>query len=176
MFKFQVIVYLRFIKTRSGNWNINQTVMKYTFWLKTRTAHSIPYFNSGPRSPNKEEKTCKLKLSFISVTRFFVSVGPRSWATFVRLTLNSSSVMRKWYNCWNRKALCRCSKKNHEKQKVSITKLSRLHDVPCSCFLRLVVKIVITLFHACEILPRNLIDNLDCFMHTLKSKCERLLW
>ena len=42
------------------------------------------------------------------------------------------------------------------------------------CFVHIAVKILITLFHAREILPRNLIDNPNCFKHTLNSKCERL--
>ena len=41
------------------------------------------------------------------------------------------------------------------------------------CFVHIAVKILITLFHAREILLRNLIDNPDCFKHTLNSKCER---
>lgn len=138
----------------------------------TRFLNSIQ--GRGPPAKKKKHVNSNLLSSASHVLLF--QLGQDHEQHFVRLTLNSSSVMRKWYNCWNRKALCLCSKKNHEKQKVSITKLSRLHDVPYSCFLRLVVKIVITLFHACEILPRTLIDNLDCFMHTLKSKCERLLW
>ena len=53
------------------------------------------------------------------------------------------------------------AEKNHEKQKViSNSKFSRLHDLPCSCFVcEVVIKILTTLLHACEILPRNLLTT-----------------
>ena len=34
---------------------------------------------------------------------------------YFRLLPLTSSVMRKWYNCWNSKAVCRCSKKPAKK-------------------------------------------------------------
>ena len=39
-------------------------------------------------------------------------------------------------------------------------------------FVLVVVKILITLLHACKILQCNLIDNLDCFKHTLNSNMD----
>ena len=52
------------------------------------------------------------------------------------------------------------AEKNHEKQKViSNSKFSRLHDLPCSCFGHVVIKILTMLLHTCEILPRNLLTT-----------------